>query len=64
VKLRRCLTYANVMATIAVFLALGGGSYAALKITSKQVLDRSLTGRDIKYGALTSRQVKAGRPRW
>ena len=27
-KLRERLTYANVMATIAVFIALGGGAYA------------------------------------
>ena len=31
--LRSRLTYANVMATIAVFVALGGTSYAAIKIT-------------------------------
>jgi hypothetical protein len=58
VKRRTCLTYANVMATIAVFLALGGSSYAALKISGKQVADHSLTGRDIKNGSLKSRQIK------
>src|SRR4051794_13795005 len=31
-KIRSALTYANVMATVAVFLALGGGAYAALKL--------------------------------
>jgi hypothetical protein len=55
---RRHLTYANVMATIAVFVALGGSSYAALRVTGKQVADRSLTGRDVKTGSLTSRQIK------
>ena len=29
-KLRQRLTYANVMSTLAVFIALGGSSYAAL----------------------------------
>lgn len=30
-RFRARLTYANVMATLAVFIALGGGSYAALR---------------------------------
>lgn len=46
--MRSRLTYANVMATIAVFVALGGSSYAALTITGKQVKNNSLTGKDIK----------------
>jgi hypothetical protein len=46
--LRSRLTYANVMATVAVFVALGGTSYAALTITGKQVRNNSLTGKDIK----------------
>lgn len=57
-KLRTRLTYANVMATIAVFLAVGGTSYAALKITGKQVVDHSLTGGDIRDASLTTRQIK------
>ena len=36
-KLRKGLTYANVMATIAMFLALGGGAYAALKLPKNSV---------------------------
>ena len=32
---RARLTYANVMATAAVFIALGGSSYAALKVTGR-----------------------------
>ncbi len=47
-RLRRRLSYANVMATIAVFLALGGGAYAAVNITGRDVVNRSLTGKDIK----------------
>ena len=35
-KLGRSLSYANVMATVAVFLALGGGAFAATKgLTTK-----------------------------
>jgi hypothetical protein len=57
-KLRARLTYANVMATIAVFVALGGSSYAAITITGKNVKNRSLTGRDIKKNSLTSAEVR------
>jgi hypothetical protein len=48
--LRRRLTYANVMATIAVFIALGGGAYAAAKIDSGDVKDNSLKSVDLKDG--------------
>jgi hypothetical protein len=58
VHLKQRLTYANVMATIAVFVALGGSSYAAVRITGKQVADSSLTGRDIKNGSVTGADVK------
>ena len=59
-KLSRKLTYANVMATIAVFIALGGTSYAALRITGKNVKDGSLSGRDIKNKSLTGGDVADG----
>jgi hypothetical protein len=57
-QLRPRLTYANVMATVAVFIALGGGSVAAVSITGKNVKDSSLTGKDIKNSSLTTRDVK------
>jgi hypothetical protein len=53
---RTRLTYANVMATIAVFIALGGSSYAALKVTSRNVPKDALTGADIKN--LTGKDVR------
>jgi hypothetical protein len=47
-RMRGKLTYANVMATIAVFIALGGASYAAVKLPANSV------GADqIKKGAVT-----------
>jgi hypothetical protein len=55
-RLRSSLTYANVMATVAVFVALGGTSYAALQVTSKNVPRDALTGADIKN--LTGRDVR------
>jgi hypothetical protein len=51
-------TYANVVATVALFVALGGSSYAALTITGKSVKDSSLTGKDVKNESLTGSDVK------
>lgn len=51
------LTYANVMATVAVFLALGGTSYAALTITGKNVKDASLTGADVRDGSIAAKDL-------
>src|SRR5918997_6370835 len=53
------MRYANVMATIAVFIALGGSSYAALKVTGRNVPKDALTGADIKN--LTGKDVKNNR---
>jgi len=57
-RLRDHLTYANVMATIAVFVALGGSSYAALSLTGSDIRNESLTGRDIRNGSIRSPDVK------
>ncbi|HLM08217.1 MAG TPA: hypothetical protein VK307_00805 [Thermoleophilaceae bacterium] len=52
------LTYSNVVASLALFAALGGSSYAAVAITGKQVRDNSLTGRDIHNASLTTKDVR------
>jgi hypothetical protein len=58
-KLRRRLTYANVMSTIAVVVAVGtGGAYAVGTITSADVKDGSLTGRDVKNRTLTGKDLR------
>jgi hypothetical protein len=57
---RARLTYANVVATLALFIAIGGTSYAAITITGKNVKDSSLTGVDIKDSTLTGADVKNG----
>jgi hypothetical protein len=59
-NLRSKLTYANVMATIAVFIALGGSSYAALRVTGKNVKDGTLSGKDIRNQSLTGGDVRNG----
>ena len=59
-RLRRHLSYANVVASLALFIALGGTSYAALTITSKNVKDGTLTGKDIKNNSVSSADVRNG----
>jgi len=48
-RMRARLSYANVMSTMAVFLALGGTSaYAINEWTGANIVDESLTGADVK----------------
>jgi hypothetical protein len=51
-------SHAIVVAYLALFVALGGSSYAAIKITGKNVKDSSLTGKDVKNSSLTTSDVK------
>jgi hypothetical protein len=51
------LTYANVMATLAVFIALGGSSYAALTVTGRNVKNSSLTFRDLRRDTLGGSRI-------
>jgi hypothetical protein len=69
-KLRERLSYANVMATIAVFLAVGGGAWAiagdrigshAIKnnsIRSKDIHRHTIRASDIRPDALGGRQIR------
>ncbi len=57
-NLRQRLTYANVMSTVAVFVALGGSSYAALKIDSGDIANNSVRGVDVRNRTLSERDVK------
>lgn len=59
-RLRPRLSYANVVATLALFIALGGSATAALLITGKQVKNGTLTGVDLKDGSVGSADVKDG----
>jgi len=74
-RLSEKLTYANVTATIALFVALGGTSYAAIKlprnsvgatqiatgaVRSAEIKDRSVGLRDISTGARTSLRGQRG----
>jgi hypothetical protein len=60
-QVRRKLTYANVVATLALFIALGGTSFAAVKLTGRDIRDRSLSGRDLRSNSVGGRVIKASR---
>lgn len=75
--LRGRLTYANVMSTIAVFVALGGTSYAALtlprnsvgatqlkagSVRSSEIKDRSVRLRDVSVSARSALKGSSGAP--
>jgi hypothetical protein len=51
-------SHAVVVAYLALFVALGGSSYAAITITGKNVKNSSLTGKDVKNNSLTGSDVK------
>jgi hypothetical protein len=59
------LTYANVMATVAVFIALGGASYAALKLPknsvgTQQIKNNAITTAKIKSKAVSGAKINLG----
>lgn len=49
---------ALVVAIVALFMALGGTSYAALKITGKNVVNGTLTGADVDNRSLGGKEIK------
>jgi hypothetical protein len=51
-------SHATVVAYLALFVALGGSSYAAIKVTGKNVKDSSLTGRDLRNESVTGSDVR------
>lgn len=57
-RLRHGLTFSNATASLALFIALGGTSYAVTKVTSRDVQNNSLTSSDIKNSSLTGGDIK------
>jgi hypothetical protein len=57
-KLPGRFSYANVVATLALFIALGGGAYAAGKISGSQIKANSIPGNRIQKKTLTGNQIK------
>lgn len=59
--IRERLSYANVMATLAVFGVLaGGGAYAASKIGPSDIAKNAVRGKHIKKNAVISKHIKNG----
>jgi hypothetical protein len=61
-RLRSRLTYANVMSSVAVFVALGGGAYALSvpknSVGSRQLKRNAVTNAKIRRNAVTSSKVR------
>ena len=55
--IRSRLTYANVMATIAVFIALGGGAYAAFNLPKNSVKSKNIVNGQIKPADVSSKTL-------
>jgi hypothetical protein len=57
-RVRRRLTYANVMSTLAVFVALGGSSYAAVTINGSSIKNRSVSGRKLLHNTVNGYEIR------
>jgi hypothetical protein len=56
------LTYANVVSTICLFaIVLGGGAYAASKISGTEIKSRSVAGKKLKKNTVTGKEVNEGK---
>lgn len=51
------LSYANVMATVAGFVALGGSSNAAMTITGEQIEDNSVASADVRNNSIRRSRI-------
>ena len=64
-KARSSLTYANVMATLAVFVALGGTSYAVAtgSVDSREIKNNTVRSKDVRNRSLLAKDFKRGQLR-
>jgi hypothetical protein len=60
-RLRGRLNYANVVATLALFIALGGSSYAVSQISGSQIRNASIAGKKLKRNTLGGKRIKESR---
>lgn len=60
-RLRRRLTYANVMSTLAVFIALGGSSYAVVSINGNTIKNRTVSGQKLKRSTVGNLEIRESR---
>jgi hypothetical protein len=54
------ISYSNVMATVAVFVALGGTGYAATQLTGRDIRDGTISTKDVKNRSLLKKDFKPG----
>jgi hypothetical protein len=57
-RVAKSLTFSNVVACLALFIALGGSVYAANKISGKQIKQSSLPGNRIKPKTVPANRIK------
>jgi hypothetical protein len=58
--LRARFTFSNTVAVLALFVALGGSSYAALRVGSGRIIDNSVRSRDVRDDTLHGRDIRSG----
>jgi hypothetical protein len=58
-RIRKVFTFSNVVACLALFMALGGTVYAAGKINGKQIQPSSIPGNRLKASSVAAKQLKA-----
>jgi hypothetical protein len=59
-RLFRHLTFSNVIAMLALFIALGGAAYAGSKINGKTIVNKSIGGGKLKNETITANKIKKG----
>jgi hypothetical protein len=57
-KLRSRLTFANVTSLLALFVALGGTSYAVKRLNGRDLENRSVPGKKLKRNSVTGKEVR------
>jgi hypothetical protein len=57
-RVRARLTYANIMSTLALCIALGGSSYAAVTLNGRVIQNRSIAGKKLRRNTVTGREIK------
>jgi hypothetical protein len=57
-SLRKHLSYSNVTATAALFVALGGSAYAVIRVDSDDVVNNSLRSADLRNNSVRSRDIR------
>jgi hypothetical protein len=59
-RLFRYLTFSNVIAVVALFIALGGAAYAGSKLNGKNIVNASIGGGKLKKETITANKIKKG----